>query len=241
MAVVRRDLRDHVHGLGRAVRVGPDCVRRRPHRPLAALDAGDPGRLGDSDRAAPAPAAEAPGGIAPERGGAVHRGGALSERLAFLVPAGWAVGIVATLAASALPHSSHSLIESVDALAFLTIAPLALALRSGISRALGVGSSILGAGAHVLYATNVFAFGRSWPAVALFSLAAFVLGVWFLTVRIDRLHYLPAVGGILLGAGFAAAFAAGLGPDQLAPHNALEFIALITFGLGAIGVAFGVP
>jgi hypothetical protein len=157
------------------------------------------------------------------------------------VAAIWAIDFVANLAASALPHSSHSLIDSVDALAFLSIAPLALTLRTGVSRALGVVAAILGAVAHVLYAANVMAFGRSWPAVALFSLAAFALGFWLLTVRIDRLHYVPAVGGILLGAGFAAAFAAGLRPDLLTPHNAVELIALITFGLGAIGVAFGVP
>lgn len=164
----------------------------------------------------------------------------MSSRLAFLVAAAWTIDIVANLAASALPHSAHSLIDSVDALAFLSIAPLAMTL-TGISRALGVVAAILGGGAHVLYAANVMDFGRSWPAVALFSLAAFALGFWLLTVRIDRLHYVPAIGGILLGVGFAAAFAAGLRPDQLTPHNALELVALITFGLGAIGVAFGMP
>ena len=151
------------------------------------------------------------------------------------------IDFVANLAAPALPPRSHALIESVDALAFLSIAPLALALRTGISPALGVFAAILGAVAHVLYAANVVPFGRSWPAVALFSLAAFALGFWLLTVRIDRLHCVPAVGAILLGAGSAAAFVVGLRPDHLSPRSPFEYAVLITFGLGATGVAIGLP
>src|SRR5439155_1277169 len=81
-------------------------------------------------RAAPVPGAKAAGGFAPERCGAVQGGGALSARLAFLVAAAWMIDFVANLAAPALPPRSHTLIESVDALAFLSIAPLALALRT---------------------------------------------------------------------------------------------------------------
>src|SRR5439155_2249313 len=82
-----------------------------------------------------------------------------------------------------------------------------------------------------------------WPllAVALFSLAAFALGFWLLTVRIDRLHCVPAVGAILLGAGSAAAFVVDLRPDHVSPRSPFEYAVLITFGLGATGVAIGLP